>query len=342
MSKTALNELFFSKTRDFLDLYLMQQCSRSSHTIKSYRDALSIFRRYVTGKRGHSIKSFQFDDCTREFVLDFMVYMQDENYAKSTCNQRLAAIKSYLWYVADGDISVQQIALSVSHVPFLREPQKKKEIINNDDLKVLLAAPDNSKIGIRDKTIMVILYDTAIRLSELLKLKLSDLNLSGQTPYLRINGKGDKERIVSTTDKTVDHIRRYLSYYHDKENTSTSDLLFYTIISGHKNQMSPGNVERLINKYADQVRQEHPDLPVRVHPHMFRRTRATNLYQSNVELELVSRILGHSSTQTTRIYATPSLEMLKEAMKKSTLSVPDEEPLWLDDEEELARLCGLR
>ncbi|KNY28169.1 integrase family protein [Pseudobacteroides cellulosolvens ATCC 35603 = DSM 2933] len=75
---------------------------------------------------------------------------------------------------------------------------------------------------------------------------------------------------------------------------------------------------------------------------MFRRTRATNLYQNGVELELVSRILGHASTQTTRIYATPSIEMMKEAMGASVNGIPEEQPLWLKDEEELARLCGLR
>lgn len=342
MNKITLNKLFFSKTRDFLDLYLTYQCSRSNYTIKSYRDALSIFRRYIIKEKGFSIKTFKFDDCTREFVLDFMVYMQSKNYAKTTCNQRLAAIKAYLWYVADGDISIQQVALSISHVPFLKEPQKKKEIISNDNLKAILDAPNNSKIGIRDTTIMVILYDTAIRLSELLDLNLSDVNLSGKTPYLRIHGKGDKERIVSITDKTVKHIQRYMKYYHNNKDILTSEFLFYTIINGNINRMSPGNVERIINKYANQIRQEHPDLPSHVHPHMFRRTRATNLYQSDVELELVSRILGHESTQTTRIYATPSLEMLKIAMEKSTSNVPDEEPLWVNNEEELARLCGLR
>ena len=75
---------------------------------------------------------------------------------------------------------------------------------------------------------------------------------------------------------------------------------------------------------------------------MFRRTRATNLYQSNVELELVSRILGHASTQTTRIYAKPSLEMLKEAMDKANPELNAEKPLWPDDEDELAKICGLR
>ena len=102
--------------------------------------------------------------------------------------------------------------------------------------------------------------------------------------------------------------------------------------------MSPGNVERIINKYAEKIRPEHPELPAKVHPHMLRRTRATNLYQSDVELELVSRILGHASTQTTRIYAKPSLEMIKSAMDRSNPELNAEQPLWPDDEVELARI----
>ena len=120
------------------------------------------------------------------------------------------------------------------------------------------------------------------------------------------------------------------------------DYLFYTIIHGQPHQMSPSNVERIINKYADMIRNKHADLPQKVHPHMFRRTRATDLYQSTVDLELVSRILGHSSTQTTRIYARPSLEMIRTAMDNSTTTVEVEEAMWPDNEDELARLFGLR
>ena len=90
--------------------------------------------------------------------------------------------------------------------------------------------------------------------------------------------------------------------------------LFYTKIKGCIAPMSSGNVSRIINKYTDMIRSEHSDLPKHLHCHMFRRTRATVLYRSGVELEMISVILGHSSTETTRIYATPSIEMLGEAM----------------------------
>ncbi len=332
--------LFFSKTRDYLDSYLTRQCGKSPHTVKAYRDALTMFRRYILEEKGVSILKFRFSECTREFVLDFICHMKDKGYVPSSCNQRLSAIKAYLWFVADGDITFQPLAMNVSRVPFLREPKLNRDIIAEPELTALLSSTPNSKMGLRDLTIMVLLYDSAIRLSEILELKLSDLNLTTESSYIRIHGKGDKERIVAITAKTVRHLQRYMQHYHP-DSTNRNNPLFYTVIKGQMNTMSPGNVERIIKKYADRVREDHPNLPDKVYPHMLRRTRATNLYQSGVELELVSRVLGHNSTQTTRIYAAPSLEMLRIAMESGN-QPSIEEPLWSADEYEMARICGLR
>lgn len=342
MKKPDLNTLFFSKTSDFLDRYLKSQCSRSKHTVKGYRDALTVFRRYVTDVKGLSLKTFTFADCTRDFVLGFMEYMQAEGKAKSTCNQRLAAIKSYLGYVADGDISVQQTALTVSRVPFLKQADTAHEMLSNECLAALLAAPAGTKIGIRDMTIMVLLYDTGIRLDELLELRMTDLMLDRNSPHILIHGKGDKERIVTLSERADRHVRRYIKLYHG-DSSIVTEYLIYTVIKGRAGKMSPGNVERIIKKYADRVREQHPELPKSVFPHLLRGTRATDLYQSGVEIELISRLLGHASTQTTRKhYAKPSMKMLREAMEKSPGTSFDEEPLWPDDEAELARFFGLR
>ena len=134
MKNKDFEKLFFSKTRDFLDEYLTKQCSRSPHTVKAYRDALTIFRKYVSAQ-GLSLRTFGFQDCTRDFLLGFMEHLQKEGYAKSSCNQRLAAIKSYMWYVADGDITQQQTALMVSRVPFLKKSGKGKSPVIRKMLK---------------------------------------------------------------------------------------------------------------------------------------------------------------------------------------------------------------
>lgn len=229
MKNKDFEKLFFSKTRDFLDEYLTKQCSRSPHTVKAYRDALTVFRKYVS-MQGLSLTTFGFQDCTRDFLLGFMEHLQKEGYEKSSCNQRLAAIKSYMWYVADGDVTQQQIALMVSRVPFLKNPEKEKALLSEECLKALLSAPGNRKIEIRDTTILVLLYDSAIRLSELLALKLSDVNLKNTTPYLRIHGKWGKERIVSISEGTVKHLKHYIKLFHNQDAPATEYLFYKSII----------------------------------------------------------------------------------------------------------------
>ena len=174
--------------------------------------------------------------------------------------------------------------------------------------------PPNTKMGLRDRVIMILLYDSAIRLDELLSLTIKDLSINTDNPYIRISGKGNKERIVAITLRTAEHLKQYLSIYH-KQDLNTNNYLFITKIKGAIDKMSSGNVERFIRQYADSAREECSQIPLKVYPHMFRRTRATDLYQNGVELELVSRILGHSSTETTKVYAKPSIEMLRKAIE---------------------------
>ena len=189
---------------------------------------------------------------------------------------------------------------------------------------------------------MILLYDSAARLDEILSLRLGDVSLTSSASCIRVVGKGRKERVIAITERTSGHLKQYLSVYHVKGTVNT-DFLFYTVIKGECGKMSGANVERFIKKYAGQVRKEYPDIPEHVHPHMFRRTRATGLYRDGVELAIVSRFLGHSQLETTRIYATPSVEMMRAALAKIPSGSPDEEALWnTDADTEIAKLCGLR
>ena len=142
--------------------------SRPWYTVETYRDALTVFRRYVTYTLHLSIRSFGFEDCTHDLLLSYMEFLNKNGNAETTCNNRLAAIRAYLWYVADDDISLQSVALTASHVPFLKVPKLTREVISEEDLKALLSAPPNTKIGRRDQMILILLYDSAIRVSELL------------------------------------------------------------------------------------------------------------------------------------------------------------------------------
>ena len=335
-------KLFFSMTYEFLEIYMRVQLERSPATIESYRDALTVFRHYLRDQKNISLSSFEFVQCTRDLVLDFMEYLAVAGNKPGTRNQRLAALKSYLWFAADKDISLQSIALSIGRVKAYRNPKKEKPILDEEALRLLFDAPSNTKIGIRDKTIMILLYDSAARIDEILSLKKQDICLSSNAPSIHVLGKGQKERVIALTEQTCSHLQQYLSIYHPKSGPNT-EFLFYTIIKGNIAKMSAANVERFLKKYAQQVRNVYPNIPDCVHPHMFRRTRATGLYRDGVDLAIVSRFLGHAQLETTRVYATPSVEMMRKAIENNSMCSSDERPIWnIDADEAMARLCGLR
>ena len=344
MKRKILKEnLFFSMTWDYLNIFLPSQNQKSNKTVKAYCDALTIFRRYVSEECKLSIEEFEFEKLTYDFILDYRIFLENKGYKPKTVNHRISVIAAYIKYVAMKKTELVQIYLNVSEVPYVKETQEIKEIIENPEaLQVLLSSPKPSKIGIRDQIIMTILYDSAIRADELINLDLLDVNINNDVPYLRIYGKGSKERIVPISENTVLLIQNYIRIYHA---SGRSSPFIYTIINGRKNRMSERNIERILEKYGDIVRKIYSDIPARIHPHMLRRTRATGWYRDGVPIETIAVLLGHSNIQTTRkSYAKPSAEMLKSEISKSDTPLIEElseKTLWENDDE-LARLCGLR
>jgi site-specific recombinase XerD len=340
-NKVDQKQLFFSQTWNFLNLYLVKQTGRSPQTVESYRDSLTVFKNYLVNEVHTSIATFQYSDCTKECIYNYREYLLGKGCKPSTVNVRVSAIRSYLLYAADTDISIQSIALAISQITPCKTLKEEKTILSDEGLAALLASPPNTKFGLRDRVILVLLYDTAVRISELLNIRLCDITLNSKYPSIFITGKGNKERSIQLTEKAAEHLKEYLRVYH--KSSEPSNYLFFTTIKGNTDRMSVANVQRIIKKYSASVRESGIDLPESVHCHMFRRTRATNLYQDGVAIELVSTVLGHARTDTTKTYyAKPSVEQLREAMESVQTPIADEEAFWTGNEDEMARLCGLR
>ncbi|MBR0341776.1 MAG: tyrosine-type recombinase/integrase [Oscillospiraceae bacterium] len=340
--------LFFSRTMDFLEVYI-PQTHESAKTKKTYQDGLTIFRRYVTDTKGISIKSFEFKDCTFDFVLKYRNWLTDtEKRKNSTVNNRIAAIKSYLRYASDIDITLTQVFLNVQDVPFLKAPKEIRPILDEDVLKDLLDAPPNTRTGVRDTMILSMLFDTMIRADELLSMDTNDVQFRLSSPYILVHGKGNKERTVPMSDELVSLVSAYMDEFHTTEirDENGSEPFIYTTIHDINHRMSERNLERIVKKYADIVRKTHPEMPSSVYPHMFRRTRGTGMYRDGVPVEAIAAAMGHANIQTTKDhYAFPSLDQKKDTMNKGNglvISRKDAEREYPEDEAELARLCGLR
>jgi len=148
-------------------------------------------------------------------------------------------------------------------------------------------------------------------------------------------------------DKTAEHCRRYLSLFHP-DGQDKGQFLFYIVRQGEKLQMSDDNVARFMKKYGDAAKQQCNEIPDRIHPHLFRHTRAMHLYRGGMPLALVAQWLGHAQLETTLIYANADTEMKRRAIQKATSTAnPIQADIfsnerWSNDTELIRALYGLK
>lgn len=340
--EAGYGELFFSRTYDFLEVYLVRQAGRSEHTRKSHELGLGALYDYVTGQLAIPPGRFTFRLCTYELLLGWSQHMQGAaGLANGTVNSRLAAVRAYLRYAADGDPSLISVWLATRKVPTLPTPKRQRPVIEAGDLAAFLDAPERTRIGNRDRFILVLLFDTAMRAAGPVGVTLGDLVLPDGAPAsVLVHGKGRRERRIGLSGRADARLRAYLEACHGG-NRDPSTPLVYTVTHGAVHPMSERNVERIVSKYGDVARKEHPGIP-KTYPHMVRRTRATTLYRDGVPIEQVSTLLGHQQIETTRShYAYPSPEQLREAVERGGGLEPNAEREWVGHEEEIKRKFGL-
>lgn len=338
-------DCFFSRTLDFLTKFLHKEMGRSVHTVNAYRRALDAFMLYIATELYIDPTKFAFKDCTSDFVLTYIQYLREKKmYSPSSINQYISSIKTYLKYVSNGNVSLMQIYLPIQRIEPQKVPKLQRPVLDEKMIEYILEKPRATLKGNRDRVLLILLFDSAIRVSELTQIKMGDVGLNVDKPYIIINGKGKKQRTVTLNERTARHLRMYVKHYHI-ENPNPDTPLFYTKIHNEINHMTTRNVERILQKYADEVRAEHPELnlPEKVHPHMIRRSRATGLYRDGVPLELISAALGHAQIETTKIYAIPSVEQMREALKRGKVDVDaPADKLWVGKLDEMRKMFGLK
>lgn len=337
-------ELFFSRTNDFLKGYLVKQAGKSQRTKATYEESLLCFLRYVCDVCGLDPMKLRFADCTYDFFLCYIEYLRDvKKYRPSVVNGRIAAIRSYLKYASNKDVGILQTYMTAKKLPLMKIPRERRPVLSEAQLTNLLGAPDTTtKVGLRDCVIETVLYDTAIRVGELVSLTMGSLHLDDSKPYLEVHGKGDTQRFVALTKEAAKNLKVYVSAFHDSPAEAPETPLFFTVYKGVKGQMSVRNVQRILKKYADFIRPGDASLPSSVHPHMYRRSKATEMYRAGVPLAMVATTLGHAREETSRIYAYESDDQIREAVEKGTSAGKEQEPLWKGKEDELARRFGLK
>jgi len=273
--------------------------------------------------------------------MKFLQSLRRRGCAASTCNLRLSSLKSLLKYCADEDIGLYSIYQEVRKVPLMKAARMPVRHMSEIAVKTLLAQPDIETVkGMRNRMIMILLYDAGVRVQELVDLKVSDLQLQAKNPFVIVTGKGSKTRSIPLMDKTVAHLKEYLRRFHTLSDDGITEPLFYSTRSDAPHKLSTDAVGVMLRNYGESARETCSEVPERVHPHLFRHTRAMDLYRAGMPLSYIAEFLGHVNVNTTDIYSSADMTMLRNALEKADPELAKEIPRW-KDEESLKKLCGL-
>lgn len=336
--------------KNFLITYLPDTRQKSKHTIQAYRDALNLYMLFLEEEKYIKFKDVSVSDFNQENISSFLRWLHDKRGNESTTiNQRLSHIKGFCRYIKKKDFLSFKTYSEICEIAEYKDERVKDFIwLTIEDVKLVLKQPDiNKKTGIRDRFFISLMYESGCRNDEILHLKLKNIviNKEGE-PDVHIFGKGNKHRCTPLSKDIVPYFNEYCKLYHPGTANGGEELLFYTVRNGIKSQMSQDNVQRFMKTYEKKARETNADLP-HLHPHLWRRTRAMHLYIAGVPLPLVSEWLGHSSMETTQIYARATDEMKRQAQRKlgekeGSVFKDDVAFKYADNEDVLKKLAGLK
>ena len=324
------SSFFWSNASDFLNNEMPVIRKKSTNTVDAYRCSLNKYINFLAEEKSIKKPDICYQDFNKAYLKDYLVFIKDiQKLSVKTCNLRMAAIKALLAYAADEAIDVIPIFVEAKSIKGLPVPKKEIEYFEDNQLKALLSAPGtDGKKGRRNQMILIIGYDAALRVSELIDLNVSSLHLDAEVPYITILGKGSKYRNVPLMEKTIAHLKIYLKEFHPSSNIETP--LFYATTHGKVHPLSDDTMQGILKKYTSKS-SNVTRMPEKVHFHMLRKTRAMDLYQAGCPLSYIQQLLGHESISTTSgFYAFATLKTLADAIEKANPSGTDEKS-WKDE-----------
>lgn len=333
-SKIHDSAFFWKTALHFLEHELPGIRKKSQNTIASYRTSLNICIDYLEEMKGLQRERICFQDLNKANLKEYLVWMgQVKEWSPKTCNLRLTAVRSLLSYASEECMDITPVFVSSKMIRSLSVPSGEIEYFEDHQMTALLQAPDQEKRSERRNRMLLILgYDAAMRIGELVSLKVENLHLDAEIPYIRILGKGGKYRSVPLMEKTLRHLMNYLGEFH-KDPSEPTIPLFYAVTHGRVHRLSDDCVQKVLKKSVDKCRKDGIKMPGSVHFHMLRKTRAMNLYQEGCPLSYIQQMLGHENISTTSgFYAFVTLDTLAKAMEKTNPDNADVEKNWKSGE----------
>ena len=319
---------FASAINRYFNDYLINDRGSSPRTIETYRYSFIQLLEYLEERKGIRPERIRIKDISRDNILSFLLWLEESRkVSPATRNQRLAAFRCFAAFLKYERPEYIEAATQIQGI----KPKKflKKDItyLKPDGMKLLLSQIETNTIsGRRDYTMIYLMYTTGIRVSELISIRGCDISLSNPKTII-IHGKGRKVRHVPIVKQTAPILERYL-----KENKCLlpQRLNEYIFLNHSREIFTRQGVNFMITKYARLARSvDQSIIPPDCSPHKIRHSSAMALIEEGVDLIIIRDLLGHSSVQTTEIYAKASSARQRRAIEAASREiVPEESALW--------------
>ncbi len=318
MSKTTTPKppSFAALVQQFFTEHLVAQRAVSPQTVACYRDALMLFLDFASHKLGKVPTAMRLADVQPDLILAFLEHLEhDRHNAVRSRNLRLTALRAFLKFAARRDVASLHDVERALAVPMKRFERPMLGFLTRAEMMEVLGQPGQNWSSQRDHLLLVMLYNTGARVSEMIGVRVIDVVLEGSA-CVHLHGKGRKLRSIPLWKSTVLEIRAWLRL----NPTLRGEAALIPNRDGQA--MTRSNVAQRLTLAVSRAAVEQPNLlKKRVSPHTLRHTSAMHLLQSGVPFNVIALWLGHESTTTTHRYVEADLAMKEKALAR--LEAPD-------------------
>ena len=280
--------------QNYLD-YLLLEKRYSSHTVKAYRTDLKLFQSYLK-----EIYTISIDKTNHAMIRSWLVEELNNGNSARTVNRKITSLKSFFKYLVKEEVIKDNPTLKISSS---KTSKKLPQFVGLDDMNKLLDKLNfnNEYSGKRDRLIIEIFYSTGIRLSELINIKLKDVDTIKS--QVKVLGKRNKERIIPLTKELKKSIDNYMGLRMNEKAIDRS----YLLLTDSGKKLNPTMVYRKVNDLLKGVTTID-----KKSPHILRHTFATHMLNNGADLNVIKELLGHASLSATEVYTHNSIGKLKQ------------------------------
>lgn len=321
----------------YFSTYLPLTCGVSPNTCNSYRDAFKLLLLYFQEEKGVPANSIELRMLNRNLVSDFLDWLEAQRKVSvTTRNQRLAAMKAFAHYVQYRNPEYLE---NCTDIITMRPKKHEKPVIpflTEDELKALLAQPDPStRHGLRDLTLLSLLYDSGARVQAITDLQLKDIRLTNPA-MVTLTGKGRKARQVPLMKETCTLLDTYIRNLDLNSEPLTAPLFF----NKKGEALSRYGITYILKKYVSKA--ELDGSARKISPHGLRHTKAMHLLRAGVNMIYIRDFLGHVDISTTEVYARIDAEMKRKVFEEKVPNfTPNTTMPWEEDKDLLQWLTQL-